>query len=167
MYDREIFEHNGNRFMCRIESDDAQGPPWDSEDGHGPVSDWTTRAKRPGEITLVVDHPHKRYYDFQEAVKIAKRDGWDAEPYSDTETSGQRAAKAAMADYNRMRQWCSDYWGYVGLIVCLVDDDDDPIDDTNASLWGIESDAGDYLDEAARELADECAANLIPAKMRA
>jgi hypothetical protein len=40
------------------------------------VSDWERRDKRPGEWVLNTDHGSKRFYDAQEANKIAKRDGW-------------------------------------------------------------------------------------------
>jgi hypothetical protein len=61
---------------AKIEADEDSGAPWKRDDGHGPVSDWTGREKRPGERVLSEDRTSKRYYDFEEAVKIAKRDGW-------------------------------------------------------------------------------------------
>ncbi|AOZ05924.1 TPA: hypothetical protein QDB15_000005 [Burkholderia vietnamiensis] len=64
------------RFRLNVETDDDKGAPWDEEDGHGPVSDWTTRDKRPGEWVLSSDHGSKRFYDVAEANRIAKRDGW-------------------------------------------------------------------------------------------
>ncbi|VBG63485.1 hypothetical protein [Burkholderia pseudomallei] len=64
------------RFRINVENDDGKGAPWDEEDGHGPVSDWTTRDKRPGEWVLSSDHGSKRFYDVAEANRIAKRDGW-------------------------------------------------------------------------------------------
>ena len=87
------------------------------ECGHGPVSEWTTRAKQLGERVLVEDRRGaKRYYDFAEAVRIAKRDGWDAPPLGEG-TKGQRAARAAEADFNRLRGWCNGDWEYVGIVV--------------------------------------------------
>ncbi|MCW0163722.1 hypothetical protein OIV56_13400 [Burkholderia pseudomallei] len=64
------------RFRINVENDDGKGAPWDEEDGHGPVSDWTTRDKRPSEWVLSSDHGSKRFYDVAEANRIAKRDGW-------------------------------------------------------------------------------------------
>jgi len=61
---------------AEIHHDSHTGAPWDEHDGHGPVSDWTTRAKRPGELVLHSDGQHKHYYDFAEACRIARRDGW-------------------------------------------------------------------------------------------
>lgn len=160
-------EHNGNRFRVTHPYDDSGDAPWDREDGHGPVSEWTTRDKAPGEMVLCSDRGMHRYYDFQEAVRIARRDGWDAAPYSETETAGQRAHKAAMADYDRLRQWCDGQWCYVGVVVELVDDAGDGIGETE-SLWGIESDAYEYLAETAHNLADELLARLeAPMRRRA
>ena len=59
-----------------IEHDSDTGAPWQEDCGHGPVSDWTTRAKLPGELVLSTDRGLKRYYDFAQACRIARRDGW-------------------------------------------------------------------------------------------
>jgi hypothetical protein len=155
LYDRDTFEHNGNTFRFRTEYDDTHGAPWVEEDGHGPVSEWTTRAKRPGERVLCRDGRSYRYYDFQQAVALAKRDGWDAEPYR-TGSRGETATRAAEADFRRLNAWCEDRWNYVGVIVNLVDDFGDDMEGTEHSLWGIESDAFDYHEVVARELALEC-----------
>lgn len=70
-----------------------------------------------------------------------------------TMTKRQYAAAAAMADYDRLRQWCDNQWHYVGVIVESLDDEGDVLD--SASIWGIESDADDILDEVAQDLAAE------------
>jgi len=64
--------------------------------------------------------------------------------------------RAALADFDRLRRWCNDDWSYVGVIVAPVCPccDEAKWDDAQ-SLWGIESDAGEYLQEVARELAGE------------
>jgi len=156
----DIFEHEGIQFSFRTEHDADHEAPWDAEDGHGPVSEWKRHAfgmgskppKKPGEMILVCDRGSYRTYDFAEAVKIAKRDGWDAEPYGGTK--GQKAHRAAMADFDRLRRWCNDQWDYVGVIIEMLDDAGDPMGETE-SLWGVESDAGDYFEEVAQELAAE------------
>lgn len=196
----DTFEIDGVTFRARTEYDEYHGAPWDEEDGHGPVSDWTRRSKFPGELVLAKDRREYRYYDFQEACKIARRDGWgylpgtlktekrpdgsfrawvETDRFADrdkaplqaiaydinkaigdvyalhraTMTARQCAAAGAMADYDRLRRWCDDQWHYVGVIVESLDEDGEVID--SASLWGIEDDAEDYLDEVARELAKE------------
>jgi hypothetical protein len=76
VFDGEIIEQGGHRFRVNIERDDDNEPPWENSDGHGVVSEWTTRDKRPGERVLCSDRHSKRYYDVHETMKIAKRDGW-------------------------------------------------------------------------------------------
>jgi hypothetical protein len=146
---------NGIELIARIERDNNDPAPWDRECGHGKVSQWTTRAKQPGERVLVSDSRKCRYYDFAEAVRIAKRDRWDAPPYGEG-TKGQRAARAAEADFNRLRRWCERDWQYVGVVVS-VEQDGEEIESHASSLWGIESDCTDYLREVAEELFDEAA----------
>lgn len=154
LYDGDTFTCEGLTFTFRMERDDFGGTPWDNEDGHGDVTGWETRDKRPGEMVLAEDWRGraKRFYDFAGAVKRARAEGWNAKPYDiPGETKGQRAHKAAMADFNRLRDWCLDRWGYVGVIVTCDDLPGNP----SESLWGIESDAGEYLAEVAEELARE------------
>lgn len=157
---------NGYELIARLEHDDHQDAPWDIECGHGPVSEWTTRAKKPGERVLCSDgrgrsrNGSRRYYDWAEAISIAKRDGWDAPPYGEG-TKGQRAARAAEADFKRLRGWCEGDWEYVGVVVS-VEQDGEEIELHAASLWGIESDCRDYLREVANELFDEVAENYGP-----
>lgn len=167
-YDGEDFEHNGNRFRVAFPHDDAMGAPWEEHEGHGPVSDWRRAGysghvpKAPGERPLCSDRGSARFYDFAEAVRIAKRDGWMSnadvlalsDPNRQKLTRSQLAARAAEEDFQRLKAWCDDKWSWTGVVVTLLDDDGDATDET-ASLWGIESDAGDYLEEVARELADE------------
>lgn len=164
LYDGERFTHEGMTFLFQIERDDDTGAPWENEDGHGPVSEWTMRDKRPGEMVLHGDGWSKRFYDFREAVAIAKRDGWDAPPYDvEGETKGQRAHKAAMADFRRLQQWCNDQWYWCGVIVTCDDLPGKP----SASLWGIESDAREYFAEVATELAEQIIAEVAAEVERA
>lgn len=62
------------------------------------------------------------------------------------------AAAAAEADFARLKAWCEDDWYYVGVIVTASREG---IELGSASLWGIESDAEDYLVEVANELAEQ------------
>lgn len=139
---------------ARVEYDDNTGAPWEEHDGHGPVSDWTGRDKHPGERVLTDDNRGwRRYYDIQEATKIARRDGWDAPPYGEG-TAGQRAARAVEVDFRRLRDWCRDEWCWVGVVLS-VSRNGVVLDKYAASLWGIESDAEEYLAEVANELLSE------------
>ena len=133
--------------------DDTMGAPWQEHDGHGDVSEWTTRAKRPGELVLRSDCGKRRFYDFAGSVATALAEGWDAKPYNTgQETKRQQAAKAARADFERLRAWCNDEWHWCGVQVSVSRKGTHL---GSASLWGIESDAGEYLTKVAEELVPE------------
>jgi hypothetical protein len=126
------------RFAVELMRDEDMSAPWSECDGHGEVSNWTSRAKRPGELVLNQDGNSCRYYDFSGACAIALRDGWDAAPYNDgTETKRQQAAKAALADFEYLKAWCEDDWTYVVVRVVLLDDDGEETD-IDAYLGGVE-----------------------------
>ena len=93
--------------------------------------------------------------DFVFSVRIARRERWDAAPYDAGETPGERAAKAARADFEFLRGWCADEWEYVGVIVTLLDDNGEE-SEVSDSIWRVET-FGDYHEETARVLADELA----------
>lgn len=144
-------------FHVSIEADHDTGAPWENADDHGTVSEWTRRSKRAGELVLNSSRGGKRYYDFAEACRIALRDGWDhVESRVEGETKRQKAARAALADFEYLRSWCNDQWRYVGVVVTLLDDDGEPTDIVN-TLWGVEDRDPDYVAEVARNLADELA----------
>lgn len=144
-------------FRVEFESDNDSGAPWDNEDGHGPVSDWELRSKRPGELVLNTDRTSKRFYDFKAACALALAEGWDARPYNEgNETKRQQAAKAAMADFEHLRKWCANEWQYVGVIVTLLDDAGEPTE-VRESLWGLEDSDTDNLKSEAKTIADDLA----------
>lgn len=146
------FVLNGVLFQAKIVADDCMGAPWIEHDGHGPVSDWTTRPKAPGERVLSQDRSSKRYYDVAEAIRIAKRDGWDAAPYTPV-TSGQKAARAVESDFRRLQAWCNDEWRWIGVVVTARCACCNAYTGPSDSLWAIESDSGDYRSDVALELA--------------
>lgn len=76
IYGGELIEVEGFRFRIELEQDEFMGPPWEEHDGHGIVSEWTQRDKRPGEWVLNKDRFSKRYYDFAGTMKKAKKEGW-------------------------------------------------------------------------------------------
>ena len=74
-------ERDGRRFVVAVVTDDDIEPPWEREDGHGPVSTWRRRGywgwrKTPGERLLDSDRNLALFYDFAEACRTARRDGW-------------------------------------------------------------------------------------------
>src|SRR5262245_23356883 len=174
--DGETFTRGGHTFKIAIVRDDDMGAPWKEHDGHGPVSDWRRSDKigadkSPGERVLCRDRHSYRLYDFQEAVRIARRDGWGCKHsyvydlgrrvfVSGHRTPGESAQCAAETDFDRLRRWCADDWYWIGVVVTLADpaDSADPCqcaEPEEASLFGIESDAGAYLTAVAHDLADE------------
>lgn len=124
----ETFEHKGFTFGLEIERDCDMSPPWEECDGHGEVSGWTSRDKTPGERVLNQDRGSKRYYDVQQTIKMAKKEGWGlcAEGMLALETKlgrkptkGEVAAASVEADFQYLRAWCEDKWHYAVLHVTL------------------------------------------------
>jgi len=141
----DTFEYKGHTFRIDERSDDCMGAPWEECDWHGPVSEWTTRNKLPGELVLISNRRGRRYYNFQEACRLARTE-WGFSNRGD-------AAKAAMKDFERLRAWCDNRWSYVVLEVTLLDDDG-----SSSVVWrslgGVESDQD--ISEYQHALADEC-----------
>ena len=159
-YHTEEITRDGLTFRVSHHHDDHSGEPWKEHDGHGPVTGWEYRDKRPGELILNEDRGTKRFYDYAEACRIARRDGWNAAPYHiEAETPRQQAARAALADFERLRAWCNDEWHWCGVVVTLLDDDGEEVDST--SLWGIDSDDDTYRADVANELARELASSAV------
>ena len=50
------FEHRGRTFTMAIEHDAGLGEPWKEHDGHGIVSEWTTRSPEEGEREAEREH---------------------------------------------------------------------------------------------------------------
>jgi hypothetical protein len=71
-------------------------------------------------------------------------------------------AKAVEADYQRLCDWVEDRWHYVGIVVTMLDEDNEtPRPLYRESLWGIESDSdASYFEEEAGNLADEILARI-------
>lgn len=173
MYDDDTFEIEqapGTTFRVKFPHDDSHGAPWEEEDGHGPVrrvvSHYSRPDKRPGEVAIHSNRFDHWLYDVAEATRIAKRDGWGlcpdekaklAERLGRQPTPGDIAAESVRRDMEYLRRWLNDDWWYVGVVVELLDDDGDVVDER--SIWGIESDSGDYLEETARDLAFELASD--------
>lgn len=151
LYDGDTFTLRGYTFRFKTERDEFMGAPWEEHDGHGPVSAWTTREKGPGERVLAAArHGRRRYYDFAEAVRIARRDGWG--PPVPGESKRQQAARAVEEDFEYCRSWAADEWEWLGVVVTLEGEGRDE----RESRWGIESLSDPaYFVEVAYELAGE------------
>lgn len=149
-YETQTIERNGNTYKAEWFYDTDHGTPWEESDGHGVVSEWTTRNKLPGEFVLSEDRHGKRFYDFAATMKIAKRDGWGVAGKTFS-SKGEQAQAAVMADFELLRGWCNDDWYWCGIIVTLLDDDGEETDITE-SLWGIESNSDEYHQEVIADL---------------
>ena len=145
----------GTHYRVEVSYDDFADEPWNYCDSHGPVSEWTTRDKRAGEVILAADGRSKRFYNFQEAIKKAKAEGWDAEPYK-TGTKGEQAVRAVMTDFKHLKAWCDDEWHYVVLRVALIDSEGEEITEYDDYLGGVEFGYGmEYWKEEAANMAEE------------
>jgi len=156
MINSRTFDRDGFTWKVSTHVDESMGAPWNESDGHGIVSEWERRAKRPGEVIIAKDHGACIFYNVQSTQALAVRDGWSVAGASGM---SRRAAAAAAVreDVRRMRAWCADEWCYVGIIVERIRESGREVCTVTESLWGIESDSGDYLAEVAEELMLQCA----------
>jgi hypothetical protein len=154
----------GYSLRYRIKPDDCSNPPWENEDGHGPVR-WTDEREKParGETVLYSDYRNGQYFYNQGAAFVqAWKEGWGISAESlqrltrnlgKKPTKGQIRAQAVREDMAHLRGFLSGDWCYIGVVVELIGPDSaEPID--TDSLWGIESN-GDYWEVVAGELADQ------------
>lgn len=147
--------HKGHTFHVETEPDLDAGPPWEDCDGHGYVSEWTTRDPELGERVLSHDHNSYRYYDFDATLELATKDGWGLMPDKAKGLTPEQITRQAVEnDYEYLRAWCNDEWRYVGVVVTLVGTQ------YSESLWGVEDSDDTYVAEVARELADQLLGNL-------
>jgi hypothetical protein len=163
----ETIEHAGLTFMVAIEHDYNMGRPWEEHDGHGPVRTSRTdgwgrwNSKRAGEVVLSSDRFTCWLYDVAEALRIAKRDGWGLSPKNRAKladklkrepTAKEVRAEAVRLDMEHLRGWLEGRWHWCIVVVTLLDTDRDETWEYD-TIGGIESDAGEYLDEVAADLA--------------
>jgi hypothetical protein len=158
VYDGETctIERDGFTLTATIHADHDSGAPWDEEDGHGEVSGWRPYGdnqhptKAPGERVIARDGRSARFYDFAGAVAKAKAEGWDVEPYG-TGTPGERAVRAAEADFAHLKAWCDDQWFYVGVAVTVAKAGVDLTGPYDHAIWGTESTAGEHMADLAND----------------
>ena len=160
----EVIEHNGRQFRVDIVDDDDTTPPWERDHAHGSVRYIDDRESlQRGEVVLY-DCDRSRYvYNFGAALLQASREKWGLAPdalqaltqrLGRKPSRGQIRAAAVRADMEYLRQWCADYWSYIGVCVRIIGPDGEPDGDKYAhAMWGVES-FGDYWQEVARDIAD-------------
>ena len=153
----KTFTHKGYSVKIEVHQDEHMGPPWKEHDGHGIVSEWVSRDKKPGELALNSDRSSKRFYDFAGSMEIAKQDGWGLNESALAELTAKLGAKptrgqilhaAVMHDYEHLRAWCNDEWQWLGYTTEIEKPSGEKIDD---SCWGFDDEA--YMLEQASESA--------------
>jgi hypothetical protein len=145
-------QYRGLTFDVQHDYDQSAGLPWDNSDMHGPVSDWTREEPGPGDRVLVEEGYHRRLYRFDEAMEIAKRDGWRAGDASLTDE--ERTFLAVVQDYEFLRDFCEDRWSYICISVTLQGTK------LSRHIGSVESNSGEaYLAELERELMEEVIAD--------
>lgn len=142
----ELRTIDGETYRISWDYDPDMGAPWKEHDGHGIVSDWTARDKRPGERVLCRDRGSRRYYDVAETMRIARREGWGVSDPAG-KTAGQVAAEAVELDFAYLRRWCEGDWWWVQVLVEHVRTG------VAESLGGVESDS---LEDVIAELVAGC-----------
>lgn len=113
-------------------------------------------SNTPDNDAIIRRNPGRNEYRFwNPAITLA-------EHYRDLHRAGFSKADAWLKaleyrerDYNRIENFCRGDWAMIGLIATARIGD---LVCGSASLWGIESDAADYIDELAHELSSEAAA---------
>lgn len=169
-FNTETIEHCGVTVRIDYFYDSDHGFPWDECDGHGPVRksnhrhgvNWSTNGdKKPGERPLnCPDHnDYQFYYDWQQAMKIAKRDGWNTAPYD----APNKALRAVQADFNFIHGFLNDQWHYAGIVCTVLDSDGDGTEETD-SCWGFET-LNNYHETSGHEMAESLAESVYEAKL--
>lgn len=168
LYHSEDRVVHGRRVHVEWCYDSNTGAPWKEHDGHGPVrhTNHSHRSrmagKQPGERPLnSADRNHYQYfYDWQEAMKLAKKDGWGLglDEYMKlmcelrrVPTKGQVWERAVQRDFDYLARWVNDDWHWCGIVVRDIETG------VEHSLWGIEINeaVSDYHNEIISELADD------------
>ena len=152
-YETEEITQHGHNYRIEYFYDPTYGTPWHNEDGHGPVSDWTTREKRPGERVLNELRGQRRYYDFEAAVKKAKEERWGNADFD--KTPEQIAVEATEQDFELLKEWCAAKWQYIGIRVTRLCECCGNGSAAESSLWGIRSCDLDY-ETILQDLIGEC-----------
>jgi hypothetical protein len=125
--------------IVEIDNDCDYGLPWEENDGHGIVSEWTHRDKLSGERVLCGDRRSRRYYDVKASMRKAAREGWGVEPeLAKGKTRGQVLAMAVDRDYEYLCRWCGGEWFWGTLKVTLFDENGEAVG--SDYMGGVEMD---------------------------
>ena len=151
---------HGRKVRIEWQYDQHSGEPWKECDGNGPVSEWRPKdSKKPGERELLRDGASRRFYDWEAAIKQARKEGWGLGINGFTKlmcdlrrvpTAKQVRERAVKNNYDWIKGWCNDDWHWCGIVVTDVDSG------VERSLWSIEStNEHGYHEEIISDLAEE------------
>ena len=124
-YDEKYTNSYGQEraFRVNIIADYEADAPWDSEEEHGPVTDWVRREATSSEWLLNESRGEYRYYNHVEAKKLADIGGWGG----CGDTHDEQLDDAVYKDYADLKAWCNDEWRYVGIEVYPLTKDGDEL----------------------------------------
>jgi len=151
---------DGFKLTATLHEDRDTYAPWKNEDGHGPVSDWTTREVKPWERVICADRYLRRLYNYSAAVRTAIREGWGVEGgrWAD-ETPREYAKRAVEQDIKVLQAWARGEWHYFGVSVTVEKTGVELVHQYDHACWGIEGNYpgsdNSYLLETANALAEE------------
>lgn len=97
------------------------------------------------------------YYPFADALARARAEQREYAGKIGRAEIESRAISTVQSERKFFARYLREDWAYVGVVVELVNDDEDVI--ASESLWGIESDADEHLTETANDLAREVLAD--------
>lgn len=136
---------DGSTVEAYMEADEHQIIPWKEFDLYGVVSEWRdVESKTPGERILHRDRSSALFYDVPATMEKQKTVWGEAVP-REGETQRQANARVIEEDFQNLRAFCEDRWGYYGVILKHTTSDGYEKDNI-AALWGIEY--GDDCDDA-------------------
>lgn len=143
-----------------FEHDEFSDAPWEYSDGHGPVRKSNnghnaySSDKRPGERPLnsADRNEYQFYYDWQKAIKMAKRDNWNTAPYD----APNKAMRAVQQDFEYLSDWINGKWNYVFVTVEYEGEAD--------SIGGVET-FNDYHIEYGNEMLKDLIARVEKEKV--
>jgi hypothetical protein len=164
--DNDIIEVSGQQFRVNFEDEYYPEYPWDNDDGCGIVrrSNKPHRDgqsdKKPGERPLnqAGSNEYQFYFDWQAAMKKAKADGWNTEPYD----APNKTLRAVEQNFDYLRGFINGDWCYLSVTVTMVDEFGNDMDEYSDSLGMVESfrdyhisTAYDMVEEIARQFAND------------
>lgn len=153
--DTRDIEHNGAKYRAELFNDDFGEAPWEQSDGHGKVTRVSGNfSKKPGQVVLYKgDRNECSYlYDFADAMKTAKREGWNTKPYD----APDQALRAVTTDMDYLRGWITGDWCYVAIEVFPLTEDGDELRSKTQYLGMVEMSNDDYIKSTILELIAEC-----------